>query len=354
MPSKQLPKPVSERTLQRKYTQLAEITHGRIDVTAESGRQLSSLLHRYFAAFSNLYGTIPLRTAWQLFCETEPDLTQQKKILRKDFFAFSDILRAELLPYYVLNENEIWPEESDDKPINRTIVNKKLIGRGYYRFHDLMVLMDSQADKPYVLLEKAEYLAWADPDHFRESPCARDLLRFLKDLRVASDSKNLDIEGRPIHGKNLNKFIFWNSNEHFLYDDTSRKWEKEALAAENNIVESEKLMQKIERNIQLGDPLISPSLFFRFLVQDLEEVGVHLNETRLDRLFQLCVNLNNKSCLWCNRGWTPEALGSMSRQNEPPSISFGPGLREAFANGDLDKTELERMLTERGIRIDPL
>lgn len=232
MPSKSLPKPVSARTLQKKYIQLAETTRGRIDIATDSGSRISSLLHRYFAAFSNLYGVIPLRTAWKLFCEVEPDLIKQKKILQKDFLAFSDLLRAEPLPYYILNENEIWPDESDDKPLHRMIINKKLISRGYYRFHDFCVLMDSQSDKPYALLTKEEYRAWADPDHFRKSFCARDMLRFLENLRVSNDSKNLDVDGHPIHGKTLNKFIFWNSNDRFLYDYTSLKWEKEAFSNE--------------------------------------------------------------------------------------------------------------------------
>ena len=60
MPSKPLPKPVSARTLQKKYIQLAETTRGRIDIATDSGSRISSLLHRYFAAFSNLYGVIPL------------------------------------------------------------------------------------------------------------------------------------------------------------------------------------------------------------------------------------------------------------------------------------------------------
>ena len=175
MPSKPLPKPVSARTLQKKYIQLAETTRGRIDIATDSGSRISSLLHRYFAAFSNLYGVIPL---------------------------------------------------------HRMIINKKLIRRGYYRFHDFCVLMDSQSDKPYALLTKEEYRAWADPDHFRKSFCARDMLRFLENLRVSNDSKNLDVDGHPIHGKTLNKFIFWNSNDRFLYDYTSLKWEKEALANE--------------------------------------------------------------------------------------------------------------------------
>ena len=110
MPSKPLPKPVSARTLQKKYIQLAETTRGRIDIATDSGSRISSLLHRYFAAFSNLYGVIPL---------------------------------------------------------HRMIINKKLIRRGYYRFHDFCVLMDSQSDKPYALLTKEEYRAWA---RFRSFP----------------------------------------------------------------------------------------------------------------------------------------------------------------------------------------
>lgn len=112
------------------------------------------------------------------------------------------------------------------------VINKKLIRRGYYRFHDFCVLMDSQSDKPYALLTKEEYRAWADSDHFRKSFCARDMLRFWENLRVSNDSKNLDVDGHPIHGKTLNKFIFWNSNDRFLYDYTSLKWEKEAFANE--------------------------------------------------------------------------------------------------------------------------
>mgnify|MGYP004526141515 CR=1 FL=1 len=159
MPSKPLPKPVSARTLQKKYIQLAETTRGRIDIATDSGSRISSLLHRM-------------------------------------------------------------------------IINKKLISRGYYRFHDFCVLMDSPSDKPYAFLTKEKYRAWADPDHFRKSFCARDMLRFLENLRVSNDSKNLDVDGHPIHGKTLNKFIFWNSNDRFLYNYTSLKWEKEAFANE--------------------------------------------------------------------------------------------------------------------------
>lgn len=351
MPSKSLPKPVSERTLQKKYIELANVTHGRIDITTDPGRCISSLLHRYFAAFSNLYGVILLQNAWELFCEAEPELVKQKKLLKKDFLAFSDVLRIEALPYYILNWNELDPDASEGNPADRLLVNKKLIRHGYYRFRDLAVLMESQADKPYALLKKEEYRAWAAPDCFRKSSYAQDMLHFLENLRVATDSKNCDVNGCPIHGKNLKKFVFWNRDEHFSYNHASRKWEKEALAAENNIVESEKLMRKIERQIQLADPILSFSEFLNFLMSDLQEVGVQLTESQFEKLVQLYTDLNNKSHLWCNCGWTPDALFQMEQPKYPLSISFGPGLQAAFANGDIDQTEVEHLFREKGFHI---
>lgn len=340
MAFKPLPKPAAERTLQMKYIQLAEITHGRINISTDRGSQLSSLLHQYIAAFSNLYGVIALRAAWNLFCELEPEIIRQRKVLKKDFFAFSDILRVENLPYYILNLDEIFPDEPDDKPLNRIIVNKKLVGYGYYRFCDLYTLLESQENKSGILLDKKEYLAWAEPDYARKAPCAKNLLRFLESLHVSDDSKNCDVAGQPIRGKSLNRFIFWNKHETFSYNHASRKWEKDIIAAENNLIESEKLMQKIERNIHLGDKRISPSKFITLLVDDLEEMGVQLSEKEWNTFLNLYTDMNNKSRLWCNRGWTPEEMFVLDK----PEISFGPGAQAALASGDMNRDELDSTL----------
>ena len=61
MSSIPLPKPAAARTLKTKYAELAATTSGRIDVSTEKGKEISELLHRFFAACSNLYGTIQLR-----------------------------------------------------------------------------------------------------------------------------------------------------------------------------------------------------------------------------------------------------------------------------------------------------
>lgn len=60
MSSIPLPKPAAARTLKAKYAELAATTSGRIDVSTENGKEISELLHRFFAACSNLYGTIQL------------------------------------------------------------------------------------------------------------------------------------------------------------------------------------------------------------------------------------------------------------------------------------------------------
>ena len=351
MSYKPLPKPVAERTLQKKYAQFAETTHGRIDVSTDSGKRLSTLLHRYISSFSNLYGQISLQTAWKLFCKVESELIQQKKILKKDFFAFSDILRAEFLPYYVLNLEELFSEEKDTKPDGRIIVHKKLIGHGYYRFEDFYTLLDSQDNKPYILLNREDYLSWAEPDRFRKSPYASAMLRFLETLRVSNTSKKCDVNGHSIKGKALNSFIFWNKDESSFYHCVSRNWEKEAIALENNVVESEKLMRKIERHIHLGDDRISTSNFLHWLMNDLEEVGVQLTEKKFETLLKLYMDLNNKSRLWCNCGWTPEELSKTAISTAPPSISFGSGLQTAFSKGDISQDDLEHALQQKGFTI---
>ena len=43
MAYKPLPKPVTERTLKRRYAQLAETTHGRIDITTNFGKNFVTL-----------------------------------------------------------------------------------------------------------------------------------------------------------------------------------------------------------------------------------------------------------------------------------------------------------------------
>ncbi len=108
-----------------------------------------------FETHSNLYGTIQLRGAWDIFCELEP--AYKNAIRRKDFLAFSDILRAEDLPYYILKLDELYEAEPIAKPLDRFIVNKKLIRRGMARFDSFYDLVDVQGNKDYLILNHDEH-----------------------------------------------------------------------------------------------------------------------------------------------------------------------------------------------------
>ena len=58
--SVKMPKPVSKTELSRLYTRLAIDTHHRLDNSTAEGQARLDLLHRFFDACANLYGTMTL------------------------------------------------------------------------------------------------------------------------------------------------------------------------------------------------------------------------------------------------------------------------------------------------------
>ena len=63
-----LPKPAAARTLKTKYAELAATTSGRIDVSTEKGKEISELLHRFFAVCSRVCLKNSLIRNFGVFC----------------------------------------------------------------------------------------------------------------------------------------------------------------------------------------------------------------------------------------------------------------------------------------------
>lgn len=315
MPSKPLPKPLAPQTLQKKYELLAVLTNGRLDVEKEAGKRLVAMLHDYLAAFSNLYGIILLDTAWEILCEVEPEF--RKKLRNKDFFALSDILRREDLPYYLLEMNELFSGETSTKPQDRWLVNKDLVVYGYYRFVHCYMLLEAQGDKPYMMLTKREYRDWMASDGFRNTRMAKELQRFLENLRVSEHSEVCDVDGKPIRGKRLNRITVWTEHEQFWYGYVKRASKRASLAAEYNVVEAEKLMRHIAMDMRGGNSYYSAGKIIECTEERLGKIGVELSDMDRERLAYLIVMLNNQSRLWCTCGWTPEEL-LRTIEPEPP------------------------------------
>lgn len=103
-----LPTPLSARTIEKKF---ANWDPAKVD-----------LLHKYFAAFANLYGAIQLNSAWELVRDDKP----KPRIMKQELIDFSTIVMREKLPYFVLEIHEMYSGEknSDGK---RFIIHKNLL-----------------------------------------------------------------------------------------------------------------------------------------------------------------------------------------------------------------------------------
>lgn len=109
------PKPLSEKSLERLYTQAGLST------------EACDFLHSLFAACANLYGAIALRDVWSVYQELK---SEAPRIRRYDLIAFSAIVRREVQPYWVYEIEELYTEEPHND-LDRHIVSKELIGAGY-------------------------------------------------------------------------------------------------------------------------------------------------------------------------------------------------------------------------------
>ncbi len=71
----------------------------------------------------------------------------------------------------------------------------------------------------------------------------------------------------------------------------------------------------------------------------------------MSRTGRMDTECHNGSRLWCTAGWKPEELAAMRKSSGPLSISFGPGLQKAFADGAISKEEPVRKMNGLGIKV---
>lgn len=337
------PKPLSEKSLQKMYTQVGINEKNR------------GFLHQFFLAAANLYGAVYVRDLWGIYKEYA-SCSGYPKLHRKDFISFSAIARRENLPYYVLEIDEIYSEEPR-KELDRCVVLKTIVGEGYGKFTVLYKLQELQWDKPYYLPE--DLLSYIEPQINEEE---KELQCFLDNLRVEA-TQSEDRYGKKYEcehtGKCLNEFEFLNSHERFeveyldgrISGGPKRNPKKlDAYLKSRSGPESVKLLRDLKDRIMTG--WLDPVKSLRYLLDELNEVGVRLSEEQIETLIMLINNFQNCSRLWCNRGWTPMELArAMYHDGMPKAISFGPGIEKMIADGAIDRNELVEKLMEMGIQV---
>lgn len=238
------------------------------------------LLRKYFNAMAVFYGVIRLKKAYEIITDQNPSL-----ITEKEFLAFAEIARHEYEEYYILGRDELFANRKAAAPFDREIIYVPLLDdmEHYCRF------LQMQQGKPYRILPKNKLLCYSDPYFYEETLQTAALKEFLTKCFKPSEAQ------------------------------------KHALLA------------FIVQEIRSGDADISG------IIDYLDDLGFCFKkESDFNRFAKLYMQLHNATAMPCNRGYSPNELSSMLPPEEriPKSISFGPNMRRAIAEGTMDANEL--------------
>ena len=250
-------------------------------------------------------------------------------------------------PYRVYEIEELYTEEPHND-LDRHIVSKELIGAGYGKMFSFYALMDELGDQPYCVPDK--FLSYAVPPASAEESSLSDFIGNLKSTAKECAPKQRKTYPNENRGKKLCKFSFLNLNEQFnleYYKKVPATYS--ALLEEYSGTESEKIMRSYRRAENVGH--LRTTDMIQDVLTELSEAGVRLTKAQLSTLMRLMMQYHNESHLWCLRGWTPNELAGMHGNTGTPSISFGPGIQEAFSDGTMDKNELVCKIKDLGWKV---
>lgn len=326
------PKPLSQPSLEKRYKE------------AGLSQEARDFLHKLFAACANLYGALMMRDVWEIY-RMIPDAP---KLRRKDLLAFSAIARREVQPYYVYEIDELYSEERRGE-LDRFVIHKDLIGYGYGKCFDFYNLVEQLGEQPFCVPD--DLLSYAVPKPSEEEVA---LFKFLSGLESVAEecAPKFGTVTKPNanRGKKLGEFSFMNTHEEFELEWLEKQPKARAAFLEKvSGTEAEKIMRQYMHRTRIG--YLSPSQIFEYMLDELKEVGVDMDDDGIQELLDMTMDCHNNSRLWCLRGWTSAALYRSAPSDGPVSISFGPNMQRAFADGTMDRAEIEKRIKELGLKV---
>ena len=137
---------------------------------------MKELILRYFDAFANLYGIIPIKNAYRIIEKQNPELNLTKE-------QFTEIVNEFDFPdkYYVIwSEEEVYDENADE--VN--LFDKMLIADYVLTFgdpEDYEKLVFEQGDRPFYVPEKDELLKYEDEFYSERTKHVIALENYLRD-----------------------------------------------------------------------------------------------------------------------------------------------------------------------------
>lgn len=241
----------------------------------------SRTMRKYFNAMANLYGIIPLRKAFEIISEQSPSL-----LTEEEFLAFAEVARHECEDYFILGEDELYMDGKEKSAWEREIIDVTLFDEGIDSYHETLGL---QRGKPYYIPEKKQLLFYDNPFFCEVTPEVLRMKRFLAD-RFSLDDDKLDA-------------VF----------------------------------------VDLLYGIRCKNADFSRVMSRLHELGLDFSrEADVRKFVDLYQSFHNQTRMQCNRGYTPDEMFDMQppEQRTPQSLSLGPNIRKAIADGTMDAKEL--------------
>lgn len=127
----------------------------------------------YFEAAARLYGVIPLRKLLEIYNRHNSPVSEAL------FLEFAEILRHDYRPYSILNCDALKQHEPMASPLDWEIVAQYVYD---HDINDYYVFAQLQGDKPYRILQKAEFLRYAKPIYHPNTVQAKAMRKFLKTI----------------------------------------------------------------------------------------------------------------------------------------------------------------------------
>lgn len=243
----------------------------------------SRLLRKYFNAAANLYGIIPLHKLYGIIASQNKSL-----VTREEFLAFAEIARHECEDYYILGKSELYYDGPETELMEYEVIDVQLIDEDLDPYHE--VLRGHQG-KPYYVPDKKELLAYDNPFYWENTPEAEAFRTFLLTKTIVPEDK----------------------------------------------------MEAVFVDIYYGLHCMNAGL--EDVLNRLDEIGVEFRrKVDVGDFAEVYTPFHNHVRMQCNRGHTPDELFALLPPEEriPKSLSFGPNIRQAIADGTMNPEELRQ------------
>jgi len=335
--------PLSEKTLSKKYKELG--------LSDEQLNEINVLLK----ACSNLYGFKTLEEVWDVYKEASKK--QPMEVFhRKNLYDYVNIaMRDDSKIYRILEINDVF---KDEKPsdAHRLVVLKDLIKTGIFKFRSIYHLDEKQYNKPPFVPENIRL--WVEPQYLNQG---KKLIEYLGSLKVNCKESKIGFYNEKTiktehYGEYLKDFsyITYINRDLLKYYKSKKKYTKtdlriiDDLSGKNTSNEAEALVKSFYEYSDWVNTM-SPSGNIEMMFKELDELGVNLTESQINKILQLTMEYINNCNLCSNNGWKPLELAKKQQTKGPIHMTIGPGLQQAFAEGTLNQDELRKEMIELGI-----